>query len=166
MYHEMTLFGFTIDPVAGRPLIILKDAGGSTSLPVWVGTTEALAIATDLVLGSSQAGRVSGGLIPLLLEKTGLQVTSVGFEGVNDGGFTAVVKLQGENGELQMEVGTCDAIRMALVCKVPLLVADDVVRKAAVDAVEGEEFAAEQNARRFTEFLDNLDPAALGKYPM
>lgn len=161
MYHEMKVFGFTIDSIANRPVVILKDAMGSNTIPVWVSTTEALAIAAELVRGERPSGRGNKGLISLILEKTGMRVGAISIDGINDGVFTAVVKILRDSEEILMEVGASEAIRMALGCGMPILVAEDVLQRASLV-----ELASEHNARRFAEFLDNLDPATLGKYPM
>src|SRR5512140_2585779 len=116
MYHEMKVFGFTIDSIANRPVVILKDARGNNTIPVWVSTTEALAIAADLVLGERPSGRGNKGLIPLSLEKTGTRVGAISIDGLHDGVFTAVVKFLRDNEEILMDVGACEAIRMALGC--------------------------------------------------
>jgi hypothetical protein len=46
------------------------------------------------------------------------------------------------------------------------MVADDVMARASVLAMTDETIARENDARRFVDFLENLDPTDLGKYPM
>jgi bifunctional DNase/RNase len=166
MYHEMRVFGFTIDAIANRPVVILKDVQDNNTIPVWISTTEAFAIAAELVLEDNPAGRRKRGLMPLFLEKTGTRVGSICIEGLHDGVFTASVKFLRGDEEFPVEVGASEAIRVALGYRMPILVAEDVLQQASLVAMSGEELAGELNARRFTEFLDNLDPATLGKYPM
>ncbi len=45
MEVEMKIRGLMMDPVTNTPIVILKDAGGETVLPIWVGVYEANAIA-------------------------------------------------------------------------------------------------------------------------
>ena len=45
MEVEMTIRGLMMDPVSNMPIVILKDVGGETVLPIWVGVYEANAIA-------------------------------------------------------------------------------------------------------------------------
>ena len=45
---EMKIQGLMIDPVTQMPIIILKNSGGDTVLPIWVGIFEANAIAMRL----------------------------------------------------------------------------------------------------------------------
>ena len=45
---QMKIKGLMIDPVSNMPIIILKNAGGDSVLPIWVGIFEANAIAMQL----------------------------------------------------------------------------------------------------------------------
>ena len=48
MEVEMTIRGLMMDPVTNMPIVILKDAGRGTVLPIWVGVYEANAIALEI----------------------------------------------------------------------------------------------------------------------
>ena len=48
MEVEMRIRGLMMDPVTNMPIVILKDVGGSTILPIWVGIYEANAIALEI----------------------------------------------------------------------------------------------------------------------
>jgi hypothetical protein len=46
------------------------------------------------------------------------------------------------------------------------MLADEVMARASMLAMTDEKIARENDARRFVDFLENLDPSDLGKYPM
>src|ERR1700723_3393337 len=48
MEVEMTIRGLLLDPVTQTPIVILKDVGGESVLPIWVGVFEANAIALEM----------------------------------------------------------------------------------------------------------------------
>ena len=48
MEVEMTIRGLMMVPVSNTPIVILKDVGGETVLPIWVGVYEANAIALEM----------------------------------------------------------------------------------------------------------------------
>ena len=48
MEVEMTIRGLLMDPVSNMPIVVLKDVGGDTVLPIWVGVYEANAIALEM----------------------------------------------------------------------------------------------------------------------
>ena len=166
MYLEMTVFGFAVDSIANRPMVILKDARDNNTIPIWISTTEAFAIAAELVLWDDSTSSRAKDLMTLFLEKTGTEVGAIIIGGLNDGIFDASVKFLRGNEEFLVGVRPCEAIIAALKYKMPILVDEEVLQRASVVAVSGEELAGENNARRFAEFLENLDPTTLGKYPM
>src|ERR1700681_2533955 len=48
MEVEMKIRGLMMDPVTNMPIVILKDIGSETVLPIWVGVYEANAIALEI----------------------------------------------------------------------------------------------------------------------
>src|SRR5215813_4908720 len=48
MEVEMKIRGLMMDPVTNMPIVILKDSGTDTVLPIWVGVYEANAIALEI----------------------------------------------------------------------------------------------------------------------
>src|SRR3954471_9053984 len=48
MLVEMQIKGLMLDPVTNVPIVILRDADGQRVLPIWVGPSEANAIALQI----------------------------------------------------------------------------------------------------------------------
>src|SRR5260221_13773848 len=48
MEVEMKIRGLMMDPVTNMPIVILKDSGSDSVLPIWVGIYEANAIALEI----------------------------------------------------------------------------------------------------------------------
>ena len=166
MYHKMKVFGFTLDTIAQRPVVILKDAEDLNTVPIWIGSLEAVSIAAELVSCdlSSQNGR--GDLLSLLMEKLAMGVTTISIDTLHEGVFTASVTFRSEDGEISVSVRPYEALVISLKYKLPVMVADEVMARASMLAMADETIARENDARRFVDFLENLDPADLGKYPM
>jgi bifunctional DNase/RNase len=166
MYHKMKVFGFTLDTIAQRPVVILKDAEDLNTVPIWIGSLEAVSIAAELVSCdlSSQNGR--GDLLSLLMEKLAMGVTMISIDTLHDGVFTASVTFSCEGGDISVSVRPYEALVISLKYKLPVMVADEVMARASMLAMADETIARENDARRFVDFLENLDPADLGKYPM
>ncbi len=166
MYHEMKVYGFTLDTLAHRPVIILKDAADSNSVPIWISSQEAVSIVAELISRdvSTQNGR--GDLLSLLLEKMAMAVAGVSIDSLNDGVFAASVIFHGEAGEVRINVRPYEALIISLKYKLPVMVADEVMARASMLAMADESVARENDARRFVDFLESLDPSDMGKYPM
>ncbi len=165
MHHEMKVYGFAIDSIANRPLVILKDERDNHTIPIWISATEAFAVASEFVLWETASAGRRKDLMALFLEMTETEVGEISIDG-GDGEISASVKFVRGSDEFVVAVRPCEAIIAALKYKLPILVAEDVLRSASVSAVNGEELGGEHNARRFADFLEQLDPADLGKYPM
>ena len=163
MFHEMKVLGFTIDPIAGSPMVILKDEKGDSTLPVWLKTVEVLAIAAELILLDSSARSDRKDLMTHLMEKNGASIGAIVIDRLADGTFTPFVKFIQQGEELAVEVSMCEAIITSLKYRKPMMVGDDVLERGAMIADGDCNGTTETDARRFVEFLDNLDPATLGK---
>ena len=48
MEVEMRIRGLMMDPMTNMPIVVLKDVGGDSVLPIWVGVYEANAIAMEI----------------------------------------------------------------------------------------------------------------------
>jgi bifunctional DNase/RNase len=164
----MNVFGFALDPIAQMPVVILKDSTGENSIPIWIGSAESFAFAAEL-LGreiSSSNGRKD--LFERMLEQMGMRIETISVDSLLDGKFLATIHLVGGNGEqtTTLSVLASEAITLALKCRMPVMVNDTVLQQASTVDMNDECFAKENNARRFVDFLENLDPSSMGKYPM
>ena len=127
MYLEMSVFGFTIDSLANRPVVILKDAIGNNTVPIWLNAGEALSIAAELILWDSTARSGRKDLMTLLMNNTETEIGSISIEGGDDGVFTASVRFNRSGEELSVAVRPCEAIIAALKFKLPIMMAEDVL---------------------------------------
>ena len=166
MYHKMKVYGFTLDTLAHRPVVILKDATDTNTVPIWISSQEAVSIVAELISRdiSSQNGR--GDLLSLLLDKMAMGVDRVSIDSLNDAALSASVIFNGEGGEVRLDVRPYEALIISLKYKLPVMVAEEVMSRASMWALTDEKIAGENDARRFVDFLESLDPADLGKYPM
>jgi uncharacterized protein len=166
MYHKMKLFGFTLDTLAQRPVVILKDAEDNITIPIWIGSMEAVSMAAQLISGDiiSKSGRED--LFSKLMEKIEMRVTNVSIDTLNDGVFTSSVTLSSELEEIRIDVRPYEAIAISLKYDLPIMVSDEVIARGSMLAMNDESIARENDARRFIDFLEKLEPSDLGKYPM
>lgn len=165
MYHKMKVFGFALDTLAQRPVIILKDDDGGNTVPIWIGSMEVLTIAAELIGGDKMpSGRDD--LLSKLLERLGMRVEKISIDTLNDGVFTATVTVSGEKDDLSLDVRPYEALAISLKYALPILVSDEVMERGSLLAMSDETIARENDARRFIDFLEKLDPSDLGKYPM
>lgn len=167
MFLEMKVYGFALDSIAQMPVIILKDADEKHAVPVWISSSESVSFAAEFVGRevSQRSGRKD--LFSSLLERLGMHISGILIESLRDGAFTASVRLANADGEeMRLEVHVSEAMLLSLKYRIPVLVNDELLTQVSSLDMSEEGFSGENNARRFVDFLDQLDPAALGKYPM
>ena len=167
MFLEMKVYGFALDSIAQMPVIILKDSEEKHAVPVWISSSESVSFAAEFVGRevSQRSGRKD--LFASLLERLGMRISGIFIESLREGAFTASVRLcTSEGEEMRLEVHVSEAMLLSLKYRIPVLVNDELLTQVSSLDMSEEGFSGENNARRFVDFLDQLDPTTLGKYPM
>src|SRR5437660_9956808 len=101
MEVEMTIRGLMLDPVTNTPIVILKDVGGDSVLPIWVGVPEANAIALEM--GKVSTPRpMTHDLIKNVLTRLETQVHKVVVTALREGASYAVIRLARRGGGISI----------------------------------------------------------------
>jgi len=167
MYLEMKVYGFALDAIAQMPVIILKDAEEKHAVPVWINASESVSFAAEFVGREASVRNGRKDVFATLVERLGMTVSSIVIESLRDGVFTASVRLASADGEeMRLELHVSEAMLLSLKYRLPMLVDRELLTQASTLDMGEEGFARENNARRFVDFLDQLDPSTMGKYPM
>ncbi len=167
MYLEMKVFGFALDAIAQMPVIILKDAEEKHAVPVWINAQDSVAFAAQFVGREATARTRRKDVFTALVEQMELTLSRIVVESLKDGVFIASVRLVPRKGEeIRLEVHVTEAMLLSLRYQQPVLVDPEVLAQVSTLDLKEDGLAEENNARRFIDFLDHMDPAAMGKYPM
>src|SRR5579862_2152982 len=137
MEVEMKIRGLMMDPVTNMPIVILKDVGSDTVLPIWVGIYEANAIALEIEKVPTPRPMTHDLIRNLLL---GLEagVKKVVVSDLRDDTFYAVIWLE-RNGELiSVDSRPSDALAIALRLDCPIYVAEAVLKTQKTAAAVAE----------------------------
>jgi bifunctional DNase/RNase len=161
MEVEMKIRGLVMDPVTNMPIVILKDVGGQSVLPIWVGIYEANAIALEIEKVTTPRPMTHDLLRNLLL---GLEthVQKVVVSELRDDTFYALIWLE-RNGEMMsIDSRPSDALALALRVDCPIFVEDEVLKTSknsgnSTDKVSNEELR---------KWLENLNDEDMGRYKM
>jgi uncharacterized protein len=150
-----------MDPVTNMPIVVLKDIGGSTILPIWVGIYEANAIALEIEKVSTPRP-MTHDLIKTLLLGLGTGIRKVVVSELKDDTFYAVIWLDRNGDLISVDSRPSDALALALRLDCPIYVDESVLKtsqrsNAASDKINNEEW------RRWLESLNDED---LGRYKM
>ena len=161
MEVEMKIRGLMMDPVTNMPIVILRDAGGDTILPIWVGIYEANAIALEIEKVSTPRP-MTHDLIKNVL--TGLEtgVQKVVVSELKDDTFYAVIRLE-KGGELiSIDSRPSDALALALRLDCPIYVEEQVLKSSKAATNVGDKVNNEELRR----WLEGLNDEDFGRYKM
>jgi len=161
MEVEMTIRGLLMDPVTNSPIVILKDVGGDTVLPIWVGVYEANAIALEMEKVSTPRP-MTHDLIKNVLTGLDTQVHKVVVTELREDTFYAVIWLERGSEVISIDSRPSDALALALRVDCPIFV-DDLVLKSSKLAANLSDKTTSEELRKW---LDGLNDEDLGKYKM
>jgi bifunctional DNase/RNase len=162
MFIPVEVVGVRIEMPSNQPILLLKEIEGSKFLPIWIGSTEASAIAFSQQ-GVNPSRPLTHDLIADLLERTGAILTAVHITDLAEGVFYADLILRNESGPLAtLTCRPSDAIAIALRCKSNILVDLDLLESAGIEIPEGslpaEGVGGLDEVEAFREFLDQINP--------
>ena len=161
MEVEMTIRCLMLDPVTQMPIVILKDVGGETVLPIWVGVNEAQAIALEMEKVSTPRP-MTHDLLKSMLDGLGVTVRQVIVNDLKDNTFFAVIELNHNGSIINIDSRPSDAIALALRVNAPIFVTEKVVSQAKSVEISEEK----EETDKWKEWLENLKPEDFGKYRM
>jgi bifunctional DNase/RNase len=162
----MTVSGLTIDPFTNSPIMILKDVESEKAVPIWIGLLEATAIASELE-NIKFSRPMTHDLLKNVMDLMGIQVTRVEVCDLRDNTYFALIYFKREGEEVvSIDARPSDAIALALRTKAPIYVAEVVIQKARRVDLTAKEAITTEDAKKWTEILENLDPEDFGKYKM
>ncbi len=161
MEVEMKIRGLMMDPVTNMPIVILKDVGGSTVLPIWVGIYEANAIALEIEKVSTPRP-MTHDLIKSVLNGLSTGVRKVVVNELKDDTFYALIWLEREGEMISVDSRPSDALALALRLDCPIFVDDEVLKSSKVTASVSDKVNNEELKR----WLEGLNDEDLGRYKM
>ena len=154
MEVEMTIRGLMLDPTSNMPIVILKDVGGETVLPIWVGVYEANAIALEMEKVSTPRP-MTHDLIKNVLMGLETKVHKVVVTELREDTFYAVIWLDHGGEVISIDSRPSDALALALRVDCPIYV-DELVFKASKLAASASDRLTSEDLRKYLEGLDGV----------
>ena len=161
MEVEMKIRGLMMDPVTNSPIVVLKDVGSDTVLPIWVGIYEANAIALEIEKVATPRP-MTHDLIKNVL--TGLEtlVHKVVVTELKDKTFYAVIWLDRGGHAVSIDSRPSDALALALRMDCPIFVDEGVLKNPKLAANLSDKATTEE----LRKWLEGLNDEDLGRYKM
>ncbi len=161
MEIEMKIRGLMMDPITNMPIVILKEATGNAILPIWVGVSEANAIALEIEKVVTPRP-MTHDLLKNVLIGLDSHVQKVVVTTIQDDTFYAVIWIDSDGRLISIDSRPSDALALALRIDCPILVEDEVLQSSKGQASNLERNITNEDLKRW---LDQNDED-LGKYKM
>jgi bifunctional DNase/RNase len=148
--HELNVVGVRVELPSQQPIVLLKEAHGDRYLPIWIGASEATAIAFAQQ-GVVPPRPLTHDLLRDVLVAVGARLSAVHILELRDGVFYADLVF-GDG--VRVSARPSDAIALALRANVQIFGEDELMDEAGI-AIPDEQ---ENEVERFREFLDTITP--------
>ena len=160
---EVRIRGLMMDPATNMPIVVLKDVGSDTVMPIWVGIFEANAIAIEIEKVAAPRP-MTHDLTRNLMRHMNAQLEKIVINELRDDTFFAVLWLRQGEEMVALDARPSDAIALALRADCPIYVSEQVLQSAKLNmsgAPEG------QAANELRDWLEGLNDEDLGsRYKM
>jgi bifunctional DNase/RNase len=161
MEVEMKIRGLMMDPVTNMPIVVLKDNGGESILPIWVGIYEANAIALEIEKVTTPRP-MTHDLLKNVLTSLDAHVHKVVVSDLRDDTFFAVIWLERNGKIISIDSRPSDALALALRVDCPIFVEDEVLKSSRLANAVNDRVSSEE----LRKWLENLNDEDLGRYKM
>ncbi len=151
----MELVGVRIELPTNQPIVLLREADGVRYLPIWIGATEATAIAFALE-GVEPQRPLTHDLLRNVTIGLGATIERVVVNDLREGIYYADLVLATAGQEVVVSSRPSDAIALAARTDAKLYASPEVLDEAGVEIKEDDDEEAE--VERFREFLDTVQP--------
>jgi bifunctional DNase/RNase len=155
MLIEMNLAGVRIELPSNQPIVLLRESEGERFLPIWIGQSEAAAIALA-VQGIVTPRPMTHDLMKNILEEMAVQVNSIVITELREGTYYAIINMRRNGDAYEVSSRPSDAIALAVRLGCKIFASEDVLSEASILIPEGEE--EEEELEKFREFLENVNP--------
>ena len=147
---EMHVIGVRVEQPQNQPVLLLRETDGERYLPIWIGQTEATAIALEQQ-GVEPARPLTHDLIKNLIEAFGRTLKEVRIVDLREGTFYADLVFDQNT---RVSARPSDSIAIALRVGVPIFAEESVLTEAGLVMPD----EREDEVEKFKEFLESVSP--------
>ena len=160
---RMTVSQLGVDRQTNTPVVILKEQGGARTLPIWIGSSEANAIATEL-RGERPARPMTHDLFKQMLVGLGGELRRVTITALRDRTYLAeLLVYQGEQ-IIELDARPSDSIAIALRFEAPIFAAEELFDQSGGGPEPGSGDQPPADPDVLKRYLSKLDPQDLGRF--
>jgi hypothetical protein len=160
---EVRVAHLGLDRNTNAPVVVLQEKDGQRVLPIWIGPSEASAIAMELA-GVKFSRPLTHDLLKQVIVGLGGELRRVLITSVKDNTYSAELHIYRNGDVVQVDARPSDSIAIALRLKAPIFSSGDLLDTSAVSSVEPPPDQGPLDKESLKTYLQNLDPEDFGKF--
>jgi bifunctional DNase/RNase len=160
---EVRVAHLGLDRNTNTPVVILQEKEGTRVLPIYIGPSEASAIAMELA-GIKFSRPLTHDLLKTVIVGLGGELRKVLITMVRDNTYFAELHIYRAEDVIQVDARPSDSIAVALRLKAPIFTNDDLLDTGSVNTVESMPESGPLDSESLKTYLQNLDPEDFGKF--
>lgn len=171
---EVKVQSLGLDRSSNTPVVILQEKGGTRMLPIWIGPSEASAIAMELA-GMKFSRPLTHDLFASLIGGLGGQLRRVLITRVIENTYFAELLIHRGAEVFSIDARPSDSIAIALRVGATIFTSDELLDHNPIELAENPEFEASDEAEEerperglcaeeLQEYLRRLDPEDFGRF--
>ena len=161
---EVKVVHLGLDRSSNTPVVILQEKDGERVLPIWIGPSEASAIAMELA-GVKFSRPLTHDLVKQIILGLGGEVTKVSITRVKENTYFAEMEIHQDDTVVRIDARPSDSIAVALRLGSPIFTQEDLLGVTSIDLAEtapGETPHLDSDSLK--SYLEKLDPEDFGKF--
>lgn len=161
---EVKVAHLGLDRSTNTPVVILQEKEGERVLPIWIGPSEASAIAMELA-GVKFSRPLTHDLVKQVIVGLGGELKRVVITRVKENTYYAELQIHRNDHVVQVDARPSDSIAVALRLDAPIFTQDELLELTAVDTIEPSSLeSGSLDADSLKSYLEKLDPEDFGKF--
>ncbi len=161
---EVIVAHLGLDRNTNAPVVILREKEGVRVLPIWIGPSEANAIAME-IQGVKPARPLTHDLLKQLVVGLGADLSQVTITAVKNNTYYAELMMKRDGHVFQVDARPSDSIALALKLQAPIYTDDELLNDSPIDTGEGDADGGDSmSAESLKRYLENLDPQDFGRF--
>ncbi len=157
---RMSVAHLGVDRSTNSPVVILREVGGERSLPIWIGSSEANAIAMEMQ-GVKPQRPMTHDLLKHLLSGLGGELRRVHITDLRDDTYFAELQIVRGEDVVQVDARPSDSIALALRCNAPIFTTESLLERSGLPSEQVEPTTDPEALKRY---LEKLDPQDFGRF--
>ena len=150
-----------LDRATNTPVVVLREEDGERTLPIWIGASEANAIALELQ-GVKPERPLTHDLMKRLVAGLGGELRRVLIAGLRENTYLAQLLIYRGTEVFEVDARPSDSIALALRMNAPIFSEEDLLDRTARSSDTPQQPGSDPEALK--RFLEGLDPQDLGRF--